>query len=173
MPLPHFSTRELYRPAPVNRHFVEYLMHGEITDGPVLLEEILGRPYWMAFAVCRDHPTELFFPTRGTSTAPAKEICAKCSVRSECLEYVLESVEAHNDSGVWGGTSVRERRQLRKERPRPARALVCVIEGCGRPVIANDRCIACYRYLERHGKDRPVEMVLAQNEREAVTAAAV
>jgi hypothetical protein len=59
----------------------------------------------------------IFFPTRGNNAAieEAKKVCAGCLVKAECLEYALEWNIAH---GLWGGTSERERRQLRKERNR-------------------------------------------------------
>lgn len=54
-----------------------------------------------------------FFPGRGQSSQPAKEVCAKCRVREECLEFALENVIQH---GVWGGLTERQRRPLRAAR---------------------------------------------------------
>ncbi len=39
----------------------------------------------------------------------AKEICAVCSVRSDCLQYALDIGEQH---GIWGGLNEIERRDL-------------------------------------------------------------
>ena len=56
-----------------------------------------------------------FFPARGESVRDAKEVCARCEVRSDCLDFALRLKVAH---GVWGGLSERERRLLRRERHR-------------------------------------------------------
>ena len=40
-------------------------------------------------------------------------MCARCPVRTECLEYALGNQEKF---GIWGGLSERERRQLRRQR---------------------------------------------------------
>ncbi len=48
-------------------------------------------------------------PSSGASleqVAGAKEICARCLVRSECLSFALRTRQAH---GVWGGMSEQER----------------------------------------------------------------
>jgi WhiB family redox-sensing transcriptional regulator len=39
-------------------------------------------------------------------------VCAGCPVRERCLDYAIEHVEI----GVWGGTSERERRGMRRTR---------------------------------------------------------
>jgi WhiB family transcriptional regulator, redox-sensing transcriptional regulator len=41
--------------------------------------------------------------------AEAKEICARCQVRRECLMFALLTRQRH---GVWGGMSEEERYQL-------------------------------------------------------------
>lgn len=46
---------------------------------------------------------------------PADFGCRACTVRVECLNYALDNGEKF---GVWGGTSERERRKLRKIRRR-------------------------------------------------------
>jgi WhiB family redox-sensing transcriptional regulator len=74
---------------------------------------------WLARAACRGMDPELFFPDRGESTEPAKAVCAACPVRAECLDYALTNGERF---GVWGGASERERRALRRDRARAARA---------------------------------------------------
>lgn len=68
---------------------------------------------WFAEAACRGRRKEIFFPTRGETTAPAKTICAGCPVRAECLDYALANHEHH---GIWGGTSEQERRNMRRRR---------------------------------------------------------
>ena len=65
---------------------------------------------WMRHAACRHHPTRLWFPERGEPTHPAKNICNTCPVRQQCLDYALE---IPNCVGIWGGTSGRQRREIR------------------------------------------------------------
>lgn len=65
---------------------------------------------WMTQARCTETDPELFTPGQGQSNAPARRICASCEVREPCLEYAL----ATNQSGVWGGTSEKERQRLRR-----------------------------------------------------------
>ncbi len=64
-------------------------------------------------ALCRGaDPTE-FFPSDGVGVDLASQVCTKCSVRAECLEYAL----AHRiEHGVWGGASERERRRIQRRR---------------------------------------------------------
>ncbi len=71
-------------------------------------------PRWMADALCRGMDPDLFFPERGdlNATREAKKVCATCPHQAPCLEYALVHHEEH---GVWGGTSPRDRRRLRKE----------------------------------------------------------
>ncbi len=68
---------------------------------------------WRARANCRDIVTDEMCPGRGEATKPAKEICAGCTVRAECLDYGL-----HEHFGIWGGMSERERRRERRLRAR-------------------------------------------------------
>ena len=66
---------------------------------------------WQDRALCAQTDPEAFFPEKGGSVREAKAVCRSCEVRIECLDYALE-----NDIrfGIWGGTSERERRQLRR-----------------------------------------------------------
>jgi len=68
---------------------------------------------FMAFGACRGSDPDLFFPDRGESLEAAKALCAGCAVRDECLEHALRNGERF---GVWGGTSERERRRIRRQR---------------------------------------------------------
>jgi WhiB family transcriptional regulator, redox-sensing transcriptional regulator len=82
--------------------------------------EIFDRPAsWQERGRCTDLPSRkinaLFFPERGGSTKAARALCSECCVKAECLEYALERKEAF---GVWGGTSERDRRKIRKEHSR-------------------------------------------------------
>lgn len=79
--------------------------------------DLFASAAFMAFGACRGADPDLFFPAQGESLDPAKQICAECVVRDECLEYALEQRERF---GVWGGTSERERRRLRRRRRQAA-----------------------------------------------------
>lgn len=70
-------------------------------------------PDWRADALCAQTDLEAFFPEKGGSTRTAKQICAVCEVKAQCLEYALENGEL---IGVWGGLTEKERRELRRLR---------------------------------------------------------
>ncbi|MGH2768789.1 MAG: WhiB family transcriptional regulator [Candidatus Methylomirabilales bacterium] len=78
---------------------------------------------WRHRAACRDIPDpDIFFPI-GTSGAAleqieaAKRICQVCSVRRHCLRWALST---NQDTGIWGGLSEDERRDLARTRGEPA-----------------------------------------------------
>ncbi len=69
---------------------------------------------WRDKAACLTADPELFFPVGNTGPAvdqidKAKAVCARCSVTEMCLQYALETSQ---DSGVWGGLSEDERRDV-------------------------------------------------------------
>jgi WhiB family redox-sensing transcriptional regulator len=86
-----------------------------IVDCLDVVHRLVRREPWMRDGLCvtQDLPVEVFFPTRGQNVDMAKAICAPCPVRTECLEYALDGGEHF---GIWGGTSERERRRIRKRR---------------------------------------------------------
>jgi WhiB family redox-sensing transcriptional regulator len=68
----------------------------------------------MSQAACRGEELELFFPQRGvaaTTMARAREVCAGCPVRLECLDFAKVDAEI---MGVWGGTTKQERQASRR-----------------------------------------------------------
>lgn len=68
---------------------------------------------WRVRASCNGMDPEIFFPERGDNPNPAKAICANCQVKDECLEDAIANTER---TGIWGGTSERERRRIRRRR---------------------------------------------------------
>jgi WhiB family redox-sensing transcriptional regulator len=78
---------------------------------------------WQYRAACRGEDSSLFFAPsyferkeeKDAREARAKAICARCTVREECLEYALRIREPH---GVWGGMNELERRALIRQRER-------------------------------------------------------
>ncbi len=72
---------------------------------------------WRKHASCRDTDPDLFFPVGTTGLAvsqidEAKAVCMGCPAQIQCLEFALI---ANQDTGVWGGSSEEERRQLRRK----------------------------------------------------------
>jgi WhiB family redox-sensing transcriptional regulator len=72
---------------------------------------ILQSLAWQGLARCLEVDPEIFFPERGGSSRAARAVCTQCEVRIECLKYALANREQF---GIWGGTSERERRKLRR-----------------------------------------------------------
>lgn len=66
---------------------------------------------WRAHGLCAQTDPEAFFPEKGGSVRDAKSVCRSCEVQAECLDYALLNDERF---GVWGGTSEKERRALRR-----------------------------------------------------------
>ncbi len=70
-----------------------------------------GLDWWRA-AACRTADPEMFFPVSSSGpgreeVARAKEVCAACRVRRQCLQFAIATRQLH---GVWGGTTEEERR---------------------------------------------------------------
>jgi WhiB family redox-sensing transcriptional regulator len=89
---------------------------------------------WRHRAACRTEEPELFFPIGTTEPAQvqlaeAKSVCSGCPVVSQCLAWAMETGQA---SGVWGGMSEDERRDLRRAQSAAVRsgvARVTVLVG--------------------------------------------
>jgi WhiB family transcriptional regulator, redox-sensing transcriptional regulator len=70
-------------------------------------------PAWHSEAACRDVPDpDIFFPKRGGSSQEARAICTRCPMLDECLKWTLET---RPEYGIFGNTSERERRALKRE----------------------------------------------------------
>ena len=69
---------------------------------------------WRLDALCHEPGYDLaaFYPERGQPTEPARAVCARCAVRDDCRDFALTEQIKH---GIWGGTTERERRRLRRE----------------------------------------------------------
>lgn len=68
---------------------------------------------WKDEALCAEVGGDMFFPEKGGSIRDAKKICESCDVRAQCLQYALDN---HEDFGIWGGKSPRQRQKLRAAR---------------------------------------------------------
>jgi WhiB family transcriptional regulator, redox-sensing transcriptional regulator len=70
---------------------------------------------WADLGSCVGRDPDLFFPERGADTSRARALCRSCPVRSECLDYALQSGQKF---GIWGGMTPAQRRRLvRPEKP--------------------------------------------------------
>jgi WhiB family redox-sensing transcriptional regulator len=64
---------------------------------------------WRELAVCRESDPEIWFPlrsetvTRTGATKLAKQICGRCTVSVQCLDFAITNREEH---GVWGGQDI-------------------------------------------------------------------
>lgn len=67
---------------------------------------------WRNQASCLgDDPNRWIRRHRGGNQDPLRRICATCPVRTDCLAHAL----AYNEPvGIWGGTSERERRLIKR-----------------------------------------------------------
>lgn len=107
-----------------------------------LIEDLLGdKPGWQEKAACLDTPSVDFYPKRGASTKEAKEVCANCEARDECLENAL----ARGDKfGIWGGLSERQRRVVRRVQGsgeatrQEVQALIATLRGDNAPEPENE-----------------------------------
>ena len=65
---------------------------------------------------CATTDPEIFFPekgAKGSSTyivSAARRMCAGCPYKQPCLEWAVE----HDEMGIWGGTTAKERRVHRR-----------------------------------------------------------
>ena len=81
---------------------------------------------WHLRAACRGPEAALFFPpafperreAREAREAKAKEFCAHCPVRRQCLDFAVRVREPH---GIWGGLTEAERRPLWPANPESMR----------------------------------------------------
>lgn len=85
------------------------LMQPGYAAGVVPFADLLQRPEWMAHGACADELTARFFASPSSKQAArAIDVCRRCPVRQTCLEFALE----HDERGIWGGTTDRERDRL-------------------------------------------------------------
>lgn len=72
-----------------------------------LQQLLFNRAEWMRDAACRGKQ-ELFKPV-GSYKDEAFATCNACPVQQECLQYALDNDEP---TGLWGGLTTKERKQL-------------------------------------------------------------
>jgi hypothetical protein len=69
---------------------------------------------WHARGLCVGADPEIFFPSHGDPGTQARQICASCGVRGDCLKYATET----DEFGIWAGLDQQQRRALRKKQQR-------------------------------------------------------
>jgi len=80
---------------------------------------VMERHKWMADALCTREDPEVFFPGGTTSKLHArkqraKEICGRCPVQTECLEYAVGLGWLFD--GIWAGLEADQIRKLARDR---------------------------------------------------------
>ena len=82
------------------------------------------REPWRHQAACKDQDPEYWFPVDAPGRTPAHRraisICQSCPVQEKCLTWALDN---HEFYGIWGGTTARQRADMRRDRRAIARAL--------------------------------------------------
>ena len=78
--------------------------------------QLIAKDFWKG-ALCAEIGSEIFFPERHEANMAqiAKRICNKCDIKQKCLEYALKDPDL---KGVWGGTTSKDRKYLRRRRVR-------------------------------------------------------
>jgi WhiB family redox-sensing transcriptional regulator len=92
-------------------------IRGTTGAGPALVAAGARDPLWRDRAACLGADPELFFPEKGewAKAERAKQVCRGCSVQRACLHEALHGPQAAGDEvGIFGGTTPRERRGLRR-----------------------------------------------------------
>lgn len=82
------------------------------------------RDHWTEQAGCTTVPLEVFYgtdehPLTRKEKQQAKDLCASCPVRKECL---IVSLETNEYWGIWGGLDERERRAMIRQHGGAAKA---------------------------------------------------
>lgn len=83
--------------------------------------KFIEREDWVKDAACRgraikQESSHEFFPTKGehgftAATETALQLCARCPVKEECLDFAVRNGIEY---GIFGGLTGRERRNIRK-----------------------------------------------------------
>ena len=84
------------------------------------LAALEAKPGWQDSGLCWQNRASFEPPADGSPRSHmaiqyARDICAQCSVRSDCLESALQDAQETEDE-IWAGTTQSERKQMRKAR---------------------------------------------------------
>ena len=64
---------------------------------------------WFKQAACTNTDSKVFYHNNIVDDLKAIGVCLDCPVMDECLEFAIK----HEEHGVWGGTTERERNKIR------------------------------------------------------------
>lgn len=159
---PEEHRRDTARKATNAQERAEYRAAARATvdDLPNIDLSALAAQEWRQRAACRllpDDQTFIFWPGRGDSVTlgAARTVCLSCPVAQDCLDWAL----TNGEHGVWGGTSDKQRKEMRNGRrpavaPRPPTVEVKTCRHCGTPLrpTANQSkfCSRSCAMLHRH-----------------------
>jgi hypothetical protein len=78
------------------------------------VEMLLFGRSWLKDRACKDVPETVFFPesTHRGAYGRAREICASCHVREECLDDALQVPVTEDTTGFRGGASPKDRYRM-------------------------------------------------------------
>jgi WhiB family transcriptional regulator, redox-sensing transcriptional regulator len=79
---------------------------------PVPATSALGE--WHGRGLCVGEDPDIFFPSHGDPGMRARQICAECRVRADCLTYATGA----DEFGIWGGLDQQERHSLSRRKRR-------------------------------------------------------
>ncbi|MFF5980887.1 WhiB family transcriptional regulator [Streptomyces olindensis] len=74
-------------------------------------ETLPNRLAWAERAACTGYSLDLFFSEADLKVREAKQVCARCPVRGECLTEGLRAEDASR-YGIYGGLTPEERTEL-------------------------------------------------------------
>lgn len=80
----------------------------------------INRDDWRDYAACLEVGGDFWHPERGESNAEAKLICSLCPVTGECLDEALANAKTFGGTGIWGGVTEYERRNMISARKKAA-----------------------------------------------------
>ena len=84
-----------------------------MTRGAVLNVSGFRFPAWSDRAACAGLDTEDWFVEDKGSYREARQVCAICEVRVDCLNWAIETRTEH---GLFGGKSPLERKRIARKR---------------------------------------------------------
>lgn len=80
---------------------------------------------WAQHGTCRKlADPDIMYPEDGDESREAKELCMRCPVRQDCLDYALRNKE---EWGIWGGASEHDRERMLKGED------IILFATCGNP----------------------------------------
>lgn len=127
-------------------------------------------PFFDGSQPCAQTDPEMFFPEKGYSgelVKAAKQVCAGCEFRQPCLEYAVKTrIEGIALAGIWGGTTVVERRKL-ADRPKrgPKQPAECGTPSGGKAHArrGEKKCDACQEAMRIYNREANYRRADRQN----------